>query len=214
MKVNEIFTSIDGEVNKWGQGTLSTFVRFQGCNLACSYCDTQYASDKSWGRSVSPDEIFDAVHGVGCRKVTITGGEPLLQPRSELVSLIMEMVRCSYKISMETNGSVLPPMALSRLEELNFVFDYKLPSSGMEGEMHAEVFPFMREDDYIKFVVRDRVDYMRAVEVLKTKYVRGRVAFSPVYGILSAKQLMQWLISDRLFNVQLNLQLHRVVDVK
>ena len=58
-------------------GTPTTFVRFVGCNLDCSWCDTKYA--REGGNEMSIDQIFDQVEEVGTPFVCLTGGEPLLQ---------------------------------------------------------------------------------------------------------------------------------------
>ena len=74
MIVNEIFTSIDGEVNRWGQGILTTFVRLQGCNLRCDYCDTPDALEfADLIHDVSIAEVITEIANKECKKVTITG---------------------------------------------------------------------------------------------------------------------------------------------
>ena len=77
-KVVEIFSSINGEGTRAGQ--LAVFVRMQGCNLDCTYCDTKWANEEdaifNW---TSTEEIVELLRSMEIKNVTITGGEPLLQ---------------------------------------------------------------------------------------------------------------------------------------
>jgi len=208
MKINEIFLSIDGEVNSFGgQGIWSTFIRFQGCNLNCSYCDTLQAQNPAKGYEMSIDEIVRQADNIGCRKVTITGGEPFFQSE-DLYHLEEELINRRYKISIETNGSYHLWGCKSPV-----IMDYKLPSSGQEDKMDLSNFFVLRSIDYIKFVIGSKEDYDRAREIL-SRAAKAKLAFSPDLNILSANTLMDWMKKDKLFNVQLNVQLHKLMQVK
>ena len=81
--VVEIFDSIEGEGKRTGY--LSTFIRFAGCNLRCSYCDTAYAlSADDAAAEYTADELAQIVQAKPWSRVTLTGGEPMLQPLQEL----------------------------------------------------------------------------------------------------------------------------------
>ena len=105
IKINEIFTSIDGEVNRYGQGGLTTFIRLAGCNLQCSYCDTKQAQAMDTGVDMTIDEITERIE---VSKVTITGGEPLCQ-KDELIELINSLCFTDIRVTVETNGSLIIP---------------------------------------------------------------------------------------------------------
>ena len=78
MQVVEKFISINGEGKNAGQ--LAVFIRFKGCNLNCSYCDTTWANVSNADFiEQSPQEIVDYIKSTGINKVTLTGGEPTLQ---------------------------------------------------------------------------------------------------------------------------------------
>lgn len=102
LKINEIFFSAEGEGLRQGQPTI--FVRFSGCNLRCSFCDTKYA----WkgGKELLPEEILDKIVPLKKRYKTnwvcLTGGEPLLQDVGTLVRLLK---RAGLRVHIETNGT-------------------------------------------------------------------------------------------------------------
>ena len=100
MKINEIFYSIQGE-GKW-TGLPNIFIRTTGCNLRCSFCDTQYAYKD--GTEMNIEEIIGKIKKYPCKYVCLTGGEPLLQHK--ILDLIEILLEHSYKICLETNGSI------------------------------------------------------------------------------------------------------------
>ena len=100
----EKFVSIDGEGPTAGE--LATFIRFQGCNLRCSWCDTTYSFDKSEITEVlSAEEIYDYIKSTGVSNVTLTGGEPLFQENiDEVLSLLNDDK--NLVVHIETNGAI------------------------------------------------------------------------------------------------------------
>jgi 7-carboxy-7-deazaguanine synthase len=90
MKVVEKFTSINGEGTRAGE--LAVFIRFKGCNLRCSYCDTMWANEPECPyKEETPEEILNYVLGTGIHNVTLTGGEPLLQKDiRDLIHLLLQ----------------------------------------------------------------------------------------------------------------------------
>ncbi|MEW6676090.1 MAG: radical SAM protein [Nitrospirota bacterium] len=203
MKVNEIFTSIQGESSYAGLPCL--FIRMTGCNLRCSYCDTTYAYYE--GKALSEDEIMSEVRRGGISLVEITGGEPLLQ--REVYHLIERLLDEDYKVLIETNGS----MSIKEIDRRAVVIlDIKTPGSGMYEEMDLSNLDYIKLDDEIKFVITNRDDYEWAREFI-SRYSLGErcsVLFSPAFGILYPETLSKWVIEDRL-KVRLNLQLHRYI---
>lgn len=212
MRIYSIFNSIDGEVNYYGQGTFSTFIRFAGCNLQCKYCDTEYARERSSGKDISIEDVLTVLNTIGCKKVTITGGEPLCQSQ-ELLALTRKLWHLGYSITIETNGSLL----LEGYGISSWVVDYKLPSSGMMKEMNLSIFPTLRSSDYIKFVMTDKEDYKVATALVKSfkanePQYKAKIAFSPAYP-LDPNTLISWIKEDKLFDVQLNLQIHKIAKI-
>lgn len=103
-QVVEKFVSINGEGRRAGE--LAAFIRFKGCNLQCSYCDTSWANEPG-GESerLTKEEILSWIRETGVKNVTLTGGEPLLREgMEELIEAILEDP--SQRVEIETNGSV------------------------------------------------------------------------------------------------------------
>lgn len=218
--IYSIFNSIDGEVNCFGQGTFSTFLRLAECNLSCRWCDTKYAQSLESGKELSIPTIIKKVKKIGCKKITITGGEPLLQAE-ELKQLTKSLWHEGFIMSIETNGS-LTPNGLYGVS--SWIVDYKTPSSGMIHHMMDDsAFLSLGASDFIKFVIVDKADYTFAVDKYKkfvsSNKLKAKVTFSPgAKGIYSpyspiVNKVIQWVKEDKLFDIMINLQLHRLADI-
>lgn len=213
LNVAEIFRSIDGEVNPSGQGALTTFIRLQGCNLNCSYCDTKQAQDANQ----IMHELFapDILKMIPKGKVTITGGEPLLQPDTKY--LIQSLLDDDHKISVETNGSMVIPKI--QHPNLSWIIDYKLCS---QDKMRIDNFWNTTSRDWVKFVIETPSDFQKAIivfEALKDGGCQARIAFSPVmkndimkWGMANpVKWLADQIIENQLWDIVLNLQIHKFI---
>lgn len=210
-KVVEIFSSINGEGVRAGQ--LAVFVRMQGCNLNCTYCDTKWANEEDcrfhW---TSTEEILDVVRLMRVKNVTITGGEPLLQENiMELLQALSE--EPELRVEIETNGSVpLKPFAEMK-NPPSFTMDYKLPGSEMEDKMCLENFSCLTEKDTVKFVVKDYEDLCRARDIIREYQLTGRthVYLSPVYGEIELEEIVNFMKSNQMNDVTMQIQMHKVI---
>lgn len=201
MKVCEIFLSIQGESSY--AGLPCTFVRLTGCNLRCVYCDTRYAYEE--GVDISIEEIIKTVKGFGINTVEITGGEPLIQ--NETATLIQGFLEEGFIVLLETNGSV----SIEHIDRRTvIIMDIKTPSSMMSGSFNMKNLDYIKDTDEIKFVLMNRQDYEWARDFIRENDLLNRcnVLFSPVFGVLSPRDLSKWIISDKL-KIRLNLQLHK-----
>lgn len=208
--VAEKFVSINGEASRAGE--LAVFIRFRGCNLNCSYCDTKWAgSPDSPAEMLSAEELVEYVKSTGVVNVTLTGGEPLLQ--ENLYELIEGLSKINCSVEIETNGSQ-PIAELSRKPcRPLFTLDYKLPSSGMEDKMLMENYEYLGSSDVVKFVAGSRADLEKAAEIIG-KYdlaVRCKVYLSPVYGKIKPAEMVDFMIEKNLNAVRLQLQLHKFI---
>ena len=96
MKVNEIFYSLQGEGHH--SGTPAVFIRFSGCNLKCSFCDTEHQS----GVEMTEEEIIDEACKYPATHVVLTGGEPSLQITAGFIDKLHE---AGKYVQIETNGT-------------------------------------------------------------------------------------------------------------
>lgn len=211
MQINvvEIFDSIDGEGVRTGRPV--TFIRLANCNLRCSYCDTCYAQEKENGVLVDIDEV---VKQVNFNKVTLTGGEPLLQQLA-VIELIKKLK--GREVSIETNGSVdlTPFLPLRHETGCFFTMDYKLDGSGMEGTMNLNNLFLLNERDVLKFVVSDTKEFKRIAEILMNYPISCPVFISPCFERIYASALveevkkLQQLMPNKDMRVQV--QLHKIL---
>jgi 7-carboxy-7-deazaguanine synthase len=202
LRINEIFHSIQGE--SIDAGLPFVFIRLTGCNLRCRYCDTQYAYDE--GQWLENDIILKQLSRFGCARVTLTGGEPLLQAQTpELVTLLLEN---GFHVSVETNGS----MDISALDARCIkVMDVKCPSSGMHQHNRLSNLKLLGSGDQLKFVIADQADFEFACRFaggLGKTLLPGNILFSPAHRQLAGAQLADWMLQAGT-NARLQIQLHK-----
>jgi len=202
MKINEVFYSIQGE-GKWS-GFPNIFIRTTGCNLRCSYCDTKYAYEN--GKKMSINNILKEIRKYPCKRICITGGEPLLQ--SQTYDLIDLLLKKDYLICLETNGS-LSIEKIASIKSLMISLDIKCPSSGMQKKMIFENLSIIGPKDQLKFIIKNKKDYVYAKSIIKKHNPKTIIFFQPVWGF-NPKKLATWIIEDSL-NVRLGLQLHKII---
>ncbi|MFH1101372.1 MAG: radical SAM protein, partial [Methanobacteriota archaeon] len=186
MKITEIFYSIQGEGDSTGFPTI--FIRTTGCNLRCSFCDTQYAYEG--GTTMTITEILNTIKQYPCSNVCLTGGEPLLQ--QDITQLLDVLVKHHYTISVETNGS-LPITALTKKKPVMISLDIKCPSSKMHTKMNTENIPLLRPHDQIKFIIQTRQDYEYAKTMVTRYKPSANVFFQPVWKTDPAR-LASWIL--------------------
>lgn len=226
-KIHEVYSSISGE--GISQGIPTVFIRFAGCSLRCGktetralWCDTAYALGPNQGEEKSLETVWnelvtlDPHHGY---QVLLTGGEPLEGKNRDLSVAIAKRIyehRMNFSRPypaprVETNGSE------QITDDSYFVFtmDYKLPGSGMEDRMNQENFRILEKRhnslDEIKFVVRDRIDFDRSIEVIREQKIQTNILYSPVHGEVDAKELVEWIKVDNPPKCRLSLQIHKVL---
>lgn len=209
-KVVEIFQSINGEGMKAGE--LAVFVRMQGCNLNCVYCDTSWANAQDARyQSMTSSEIVKRVQSEQVKNVTLTGGEPLLQPGIE--QLLVALVQAGFCVEIETNGSVDLKKYIGLSPQISFTMDYKLPQSGMENKMRIENFSLLSKQDTVKFVASDRKDLERAFAVSEKYLLPGQcnILLSPVFGRIEPEKMVEYMKEKHWTGARLQIQMHKVI---
>ena len=222
-RVTEIFYSLSGE--GISQGVPTVFVRFAGCSLRCGkttnkklWCDTEYSLSHNVGEILELESIIDKISSFHSNpsQIILTGGEPL-EGANKLVCI--ELSKKIYesrldgrfqRVRIETNGKE----DIREIPFAVFSLDYKLPGSGMEGYMLPENFLYLVDRknplDEIKFVVRDKEDFNKAIYII-SKWNLGNICllFSPVQNELDPALLAEWLKEANLSNSRLSIQLHK-----
>jgi 7-carboxy-7-deazaguanine synthase len=214
----EIFKSVQGESSFAGRPCI--FVRLAGCNLRCSWCDSEYTF--TGGYKLNEDEIVAEVARLApVRLVEFTGGEPLLQER-ELIPLMERLLTQGYELMIETSGErpvENVPKAVHK------IVDVKCPGSGEAGRFRMTNLVSLTERDELKFVITNRDDYEFARAFIRDHALEGRVGqllLSPAFSktpslerstvncLLDPQQLVEWMLADGL-NARLSLQIHKYI---
>lgn len=219
MKIVEIFSSIEGEGIR--AGMFATFVRTYGCNIRCSYCDSMYANEGAGYTEMTLDEIVHKCVELGNNCITLTGGEPLIQP--EINELIHKLLDRGFQINVETNGTVDIAKTRANLSlavspvgaNLFFTVDYKTPSSGVTDRMCLRNFTnVLHSRDVVKFVCgsEEDLEVMKdIVNQLEDNNCKAHIFVSPVFGQIEAHRIVEFLAENKLRNVRMQLQLHKFI---
>jgi 7-carboxy-7-deazaguanine synthase len=219
MQITEIYKSLQGESTHAGLPCL--FVRLTGCNLRCSWCDSEYAF--YGGRKMTPEEVFTEVEQLSPNGglVEITGGEPMLQER-EVVPLMRQLLEGGYQVLLETSGE--RPLERVPAGVIKIV-DVKCPNSGEPDTFRMENLETLSDRDEIKFVLSDRADYEFARDFTQRHNLAKRVnavLFSPAFRkeatgardsshcLLDPQELADWMVADSV-PARLGLQLHKFI---
>jgi 7-carboxy-7-deazaguanine synthase len=224
MQISEIYKSLQGESTY--AGLACVFVRLTGCNLRCSWCDSEFSFHG--GSKMTVEEVLAEVTrlsppGTGANQslVEITGGEPMLQER-EVVPLMESLLKANYKVLLETSGE---RKLASVPKEVVKIVDVKCPHSGEPDTFALENLDALERHDELKFVLSDCVDYEFARDFVQRHRVADRVhaiLFSPAFRkdasgvrdtshcLLDPEELAQWILADNV-PARLSLQIHKLI---
>jgi len=204
LTVNEIYHSIQGE-STWA-GRPCVFVRLTFCDLRCNYCDTEYAFYE--GQKKTLDQIVTEVATFGCSLIEITGGEPLLQ--KNVLPLMSMLCDANYTVLLETSGAHDISPVDSRVHR---IMDLKTPGSGEVDKNLWSNIDHLTDRDEVKFVMGSREDYDWSRAKIEQFDLTNRchaVLFSPIFGRIDPRQIVEWILADRL-DVRFQLQMHKFI---
>ena len=219
MQITEIYKSLQGESTYAGMPCV--FVRLTGCNLRCTWCDTEYSF--YGGKKITPEQVFDEVEHLSPSGglVEITGGEPMLQER-EVIPLTEQLLDADYQVLLETSGE----RVLARVpKQVIKIVDVKCPHSGEPNTFALENLEALQPHDEVKFVLTDRTDYEFARDFVLNHELAERVhaiLFSPAFEkgasgsrdtshcLLDPQELAQWILADNV-PARLSLQIHKLI---
>jgi 7-carboxy-7-deazaguanine synthase len=219
MQVSEIYKSLQGESTH--AGLACVFVRLTGCNLRCSWCDSEFSF--VGGKKMALQEVLSEVARLSPNGglVEVTGGEPMLQER-DVIPLMEQLIDADYQVLLETSGE--RPLARVPKEVIKIV-DVKCPHSGEPDTFNLENLNALRPHDELKFVLSDRTDYEFARDFVLAHALGERVhaiLFSPAFEktatgtrntshcLLDPQQLAEWILADNV-PARLSLQIHKLI---
>jgi len=206
----EKYITIGGEAPIIGEPMY--LIRFSGCNLSCSYCDTYYKDEVQYQMSFEDiiEDVEQIVKIYPDIKVLFTGGEPLLNKKEILINKVAE--HFDYlNFYIETNGSI--EISDFSNKNVHYVVDWKTPSSGYTNSFCKENVKNLRMyNDCVKFVVgeedldwtRDKIDYILKRNPFISIYL------SPQWGKIELPRLADFIINNRL-PVKMSIQLHKII---
>ena len=215
----ETYKSIQGESSFAGLPCI--FVRLAGCNLRCSWCDSEYTF--TGGHKMSVDEVIMEVEKLAPVKlVEITGGEPMLQER-EVIPLMERLLADGYEVMIETSGE--RPLA-DVPKAIHKIVDVKCPGAGSAANtFRFENLEALTKNDEVKFVIANREDYDFARDFIRTHALHekaGQILLSPAFlqipspqrtadnMALDPRKLVEWMLADGL-PARLSLQIHKFI---
>jgi 7-carboxy-7-deazaguanine synthase len=218
MQITEIYKSIQGESTY--AGLPCVFVRLTGCNLRCSWCDSEYTF--TGGHRMTVDEVVKEVEQLSPDGlVEITGGEPMLQER-EAVPLMQHLLDDGYTVLLETSGE----RPLERVPKgVVKIVDVKCPNSGEPDSFDMQNLDALDSADEVKFVLSDRADYEFARDFMARHQLARRVnavLLSPAFSkdssgtrdsshcLLDPRELAEWMLADNV-PARLGLQIHKFI---
>ncbi len=218
LSIIEIFRSIQGESSF--SGMPCTFVRLAGCNLRCTWCDSEYTF--SGGVKMSQEQVIAEVQRLSFTGlVEITGGEPMLQA-AEAVPLMQRLLELGYEVLIETSGE--RPLA-NVPTQVHKIVDVKCPDSGEGDTFHLDNLKTLTLKDEVKFVISSRGDYEFARDFTRKHRLETEVKsviFSPAFRknatgsrdashcLIDPRELADWILADGLI-VRLGFQIHKFI---
>lgn len=183
MQINDIFISLEGE--GMNIGIPEIFIRFQGCTLGCKFCDTPEAKNPNGGINMSIDKIMEKVEELKCKRVVLTGGNPIEQNLDDLEELVIRLKNKKYFITLEATGCDKISSHLQDIfNKIDFIsFDIKSPSSKIDTIFDNGSIGWLWKSQY-KIIVSNDEDYIFAKKMIE-KYVNGKYNFiiTPCWNI-------------------------------
>jgi 7-carboxy-7-deazaguanine synthase len=129
--------------------------------------------------------------------------------QEDVYPLMEALLENGYKVMLETGGS----LSLGKVpRDVIKILDLKCPGSGEHKKNNLDNLKLLAPHDEVKFVILDKRDYEWSRDLIKKHKINetAPILFSPVYGKLELKEMVKWILEDRL-PIRLQTQLHKVI---
>ena len=196
MRVIEIFSSIQGE--GYNLGLPVVFVRFAGCNLRCSFCDTKESWLTDYTDMTIP-QIVDTCLKQGPKTVVLTGGEPCIHP--EINDLALSLKEQGFTVCVETNGTMPVPKSIDWV------------TCSPKADAHYMIHPDCKANE-LKYVVTPDFNADEIIsEDIRNKFSEC-IWLQPEGGDMSNMWKKAYEIAMNDSRLRVGVQLHKIVEVK
>ena len=196
LPIKETFVSVQGE--GYYAGTPSFFIRTQGCDIGCHWCDEPNSWDLNAGTSISLDHLVSKAKSNSIKNIIFTGGEPLMHDLTEISSLLSKE---GFVIHLETSGAY----------PISGVWDWVTLSPKKIKPPLPEMYQYASE---LKIIIYNKHDFQWALEEAEKVSDSCLLYIQPEW---SKKTVVQPLILDFLSKQKkwkLSLQMHKYLNIK
>jgi len=205
LKINEMYQSIQGEGAYTGFPCV--FIRTTGCNLRCSWCDSEYSFYE--GEHKTFEDITTYVKKFPNSIVELTGGEPLLQKHA--IELMQHLIELDKTVLLETSGS---KSIVNVPAQVHIILDLKAPGSGEVKKNFFDNLNFLKKTDDLKFIITNREDFRWASQVVQDYKLYDKLLSPPIvqtaFGQLENQRLAQWVNESNIL-FRLGIQMHKYI---
>lgn len=223
-KISEVFLSLQGEGLYVGVPQL--FVRFYGCNLSCTFCDTNFDSYKSFTEEALMSKVLE--YNRPHHSISLTGGEPLLQ--ADFISDFLDKYKKFYRkpVYLETNGTLYRELS-KVIERVDIIaMDFKLPSSTRRASFWREHEEFLKiaknRKTFIKAIITNKTnseDILRMTEIVKKISNDIAIVLQPVTTLADSEKAsreslarFRGITKESLRRVDIIPQTHKMIGVR
>lgn len=192
-RINEVFKSLQGE--GFNQGKEVVFIRLAGCNLTCSWCDTNYHPYTEY----TIDEIVHEAEQLNCKNALLTGGEPAAQPLGPLLEKLRAL---GYWTAIESNGTI-------SMERYKHMLDY----ISISPKKHIKQYTANEVR-----VVNDNLTPARLLDIEQcikaNDYYISPLEENGVMNIQDSMMLLSRINTQSNVKWRLSLQLHKLIGIR
>jgi len=196
LSVLETFLSIQGEGYHVGESVF--FIRTQGCDIGCHWCDEPNSWELTGGEKLSYVELIKRLKKTNTKKIVFTGGEPLIHDLQEITARLRDL---GYVLHLETSGAY----------PLTGTWDWITLSPKKNKPPLRSIYSLISE---LKVIIYNKHDFEWALEQKKHVKKSCLLYLQPEW---SRMEIVKSSILDFIClypEWKLSLQTHKILDIK